>query len=210
MQLGGKRRVFAPKANDDAPLFDVERRNARLNRHDFEPQHVQQIGNRFRRFAKAIRQLVRDLVNLGQRRNVRQPPIQAQAQAGFRHIVLRQLRRDRQIDQRRGEERHMRFFGGARFLGFGARQVYRISKQTAVQIEPDRRNVPRLPRTENFARAANFEIAHRDLKTRAEFARFGDGLQPLVRFGGERMIFLVEEIRIRARRAAPDASTQLV
>src|SRR6185436_20691375 len=79
-----------------------------------------------------------------------------------------------------------------------------------VEVEADRRDVTRLLRAEQAARAADLEVAHRDLEAGAEIGELADGLQPLVRLLGELVIARVQEVRVRALPAATDSTSQLV
>ena len=68
----------------------------------------------------------------------------------------------------------------------------------------------RLLGAEQVARAADLEVAHRDLEARAEVGELADRLQPLVRLLGELVVGRVQEVRVRALAAPADAAAQLV
>ena len=86
----------------------------------------------------------------------------------------------------------------------------RLGDHLDVEVEADRGDVTRLLGAEQVARAADLEVAHRDLETGTEVGELADRLQPLVRLFGERAIGRIEEVRVRALPAAADAAAQLV
>ena len=68
----------------------------------------------------------------------------------------------------------------------------------------------RLLAAEQVPRAADLEVAHRDLEPRPEVGELADRLQPLVGLLGEARVVRVEQIRVRPLTAAADAAAQLV
>ena len=86
----------------------------------------------------------------------------------------------------------------------------RFGHHLDVEVEADRGDVTRLLGAEQVARAADLEVAHRDLETRTEIGELADRLQPFVRLLGERAVGRVQQVRVRALTAASDAAAQLV
>ncbi len=70
--------------------------------------------------------------------------------------------------------------------------------------------MPRLLGAEQVARAANLEVAHRDLEARPEIGELADRLQPLVGLFGQRAVGRVEEVCVRALPASSDSPPKLI
>ena len=58
-----------------------------------------------------------------------------------------------------------------------------LLEQLAIKVKPDRTDVPALLRPEHVARAADFQIAHRDFKPAAQGRVLLDGANPFARIG---------------------------
>ena len=86
----------------------------------------------------------------------------------------------------------------------------RLGHELAVEVEADGRDVARLLAAEQVARAADLEVAHRDLEPGAEVGELADRAQALVRLLGERAVRWVQQVRVRALPASTDAAAQLV
>ncbi len=67
----------------------------------------------------------------------------------------------------------------------------------AVQVVADGGDVSRLRFAEEVAGAADLEVAHRDLETRAQFGRFADRAQAFVCLLGEHHVAGMEEVGVR-------------
>ena len=81
------------------------------------------------------------------------------------------MRGDRQVDLHLGRDlRHL-----ARQLADG------FGDHLHVEVETDRGDVARLLGAEQVARAADLEVAHRDLEAGTEVGELADRLQPFVR-----------------------------
>ena len=63
---------------------------------------------------------------------------------------------------------------------------------------------------EQVARAADLEVAHRDLEAAAERGVVADRAQPLVGGLGEHLVGRVEQVGVGALAAAADPAAQLV
>ena len=115
------------------------------------------------------------------------------------------MRRHRKVDECRGAPTR-------RLATFAARapHLHGISEKLRVEIEANRRNVPRLFATEQVARAANLKIRERQLKSGAEVRCVKNRLEALARIIGERLFPSIEEIAPGATTAAADAATQLI
>ncbi len=79
-----------------------------------------------------------------------------------------------------------------------------------VEVVADRGDVAGLVGAEQVARAADLEVAHRDLEPRAELGLLADRPQPLVGLLGQHPVARVEQVRVRALAGPPDAAAQLV
>ena len=64
--------------------------------------------------------------------------------------------------------------------------------------------------SEQAAGAADFEVAHRDLETRAEIGELADRLQSFVGLFGEFLVARVQQVCVRALTAPADPSPQLI
>ena len=90
------------------------------------------------------------------------------------------------------------------------RSAIASAKQLAVRIESDRRDEPGLRGAEQVAGAANLEIAHGDLQTRAQMRELANRFQARFRVLAERLVSLIEQIAVRLMVRTPDAAAQLV
>ena len=113
--------------------------------------------------------------------------------------------RDRKVDERCRPSSSWRAT-----LAIRTTNLYRIGEELRVEIEADRRNVPRLFATEQVARAANFEVGKCQLEAGAEVRRIEDRLQALARIISERLFASVEQVAPGATTAAPHTTTQLI
>ena len=68
----------------------------------------------------------------------------------------------------------------------------------------------RLLGAEQVARAADLEVAHRDLEARAELRIFADGLEALFCDLGEHLAFAERQIGVGMAARAADAAAQLM
>ena len=65
-------------------------------------------------------------------------------------------------------------------------------------------------RAENVAGTADLQVAHCDLKSRAELGIFADRLQTLRRNFGQHLALRISEVCISTARRTPDASADLM
>ena len=93
---------------------------------------------------------------------------------------------------------------------FAGELADRFGDHLDVEVEADRGDVTRLLGAEQVARAADLEVAHRDLEAGTEVGELADRLQALVRLLGERTIARIQEVRVRALPAPADPAAQLV
>ena len=174
----------------------------------------------FRQRTETLLKFAHHFLNVTLITHIRQAPVQTQTQRRIRNIFFGNLRHHRQINRRRVQHalcgiqrlvRVLRVLAVPAFrVCFCARFLNCAREQTRVQIQTDCRDMPRLPRAENFARTANFQIAHRHLKARAQFRCFRNRLQTHARFVRNVRLLVVQKIRKRARGTAPDAPAQLI
>ena len=113
--------------------------------------------------------------------------------------------RDRQVDERRGAT--TRRFSP---LATRATNLYRIGEELRVEIEANRRNVPRLLAAEQVARATNLKVGECQLESGAEVRRIEDCLEALARIIGERLFATIEQVAPGAATAATNATAQLI
>ena len=134
---------------------------------------------------------MRHLIHAGEGVEVGDAPVEGDAQRIVRHVRRRQEGRHRQIE--RDGPLLRRRLAGARLLDGGV-------QEPRVEIEADRRDMAALLRAEDVARAANLQIAHRQLEARAEVSRLLDRLQALLRLRRHRLRGVVEEVGVGAVR----------
>ena len=130
------------------------------------------------RRAVAVLPLGADVVDVGRRRDRGEPAVRLHAHVVARDVVARQVRVDRHVD--------LTSTGSAHRLALELAD--RLGDHLAVEVEADRGDVARLLAAEQVARAADLEVAHRDLEARAEVGELADRLQPLVRLLGEHAV----------------------
>ena len=141
------------------------------------PGEVEQRGGRRRRRAVAVLPLGADVVDVGRIRDRGEAAVRLHAHVVAPHVVLGKVGLHRQVD--RDLERQ---------LGHLALELAdRLGDELAVQVEADGRDVARLLAAEQVARAADLEVAHRDLEARPEVGELADRPEPLVRLLGERV-----------------------
>src|SRR6185436_2387485 len=85
-----------------------------------------------------------------------------------------------------------------------------LFEQLAIEIEAHRGDVPALLRAEEIARAANFQVAHRDFEPAAEARRLLDGADALPRIRQQAGMTGQKQIRISLMLVAPHAPAKLV
>ncbi len=96
-------------------------------------------------------------------------------------------------------------------LGFLAAQfLHRVLEQLAVEIEPDRVDVPVLLAAEQVAGAADLQIECGDPESGAQVAELADGRQALARHFRQDLVGGDEEVGVGPAVAAADAAAQLV
>ncbi len=172
-----------------------------------EPGHLQQPFHRLRQRPVPVDQLGADRV---QRLGVdgrRELAVRLQPQPLSRHVVVRDVGVDGQVDPDLGEL----LLG---FPGFRARVppegIDRLTDQPHVEVEADARDVPGLLGAEDVARTADFQVLHRDRHARAELGVLRDRRQPVVRGVGQRLLRRVQEVGVPALARPPDSAAQLV
>ncbi len=127
-------------------------------------------------------------------------PVRLEAQILPRHVVLRQVRVEREIELDLGR------LAERLALQLGDHLVDHL----AVQVVADGGDVARLAGAEQVAGAPDLEVAHGDLEAAAELGGLTDRLQPFVCLLGQRRLRRIEEIGVGAHAGAADATTELV
>ncbi len=131
--------------------------------------------------------------------------VQRQSLLNVAAIVGGQDRRRVQVDfGGRGEWR-----GEVRLLAV-LQRFHRVVQHVGVKLEADLVNFARLLVAEHFARAANFEVVHRQIEAGAELFHLLDRFEPALRLFRQSLRIVHEQIRIRLVMRAPDAPAQLV
>ena len=77
-------------------------------------------------------------------------------------------------------------------------------------MKADGLNMSMLTRAEQFARAADFQIPHRNRIARAELCVLSDDLESLLTFERRGKFSVAEKVRIGARRSPSDPAAQLI
>ena len=88
--------------------------------------------------------------------------------------------------------------------------LHGFADQPDVHVEADARDVAGLLRAEHVARATHFQVLLRHGHAGAQVVVLGDGGKAVVGGLCERLVFGVQEVRVRALAGAPHASAQLV
>ena len=115
-------------------------------------------------------------------------------------VLLGDVRVDRQLEPQLG-------------LALGdvaAERADGLADHAQVEVEADARDVAGLLAAEQVAGAADLQVLQRDLHAGAELVVGRDRLEPVVRGLGERLVGVVEEVRVAALAATADAAAQLV
>src|SRR4029077_15279262 len=86
----------------------------------------------------------------------------------------------------------------------------RLRQQPRVQVEPDRRHMPRLLPAEDVPRPADLEVGERDLEPGAQLRRVEDRLEPLPRLLAHPLATAIQEVGVRAPGRTPDPPAELV
>ena len=117
-----------------------------------------------------------------------------------RHVVVRDVRVDRQLDPDLGPL-------GRRVV---LQLAHRLADHPHVEVEPDPGDVPGLLAAEQVPGAADLQVLQRDVHAGADLGVLRHRGQPLVRGLGQRLLRRVEEVRVRPLPAAADPAAQLV
>src|ERR1035437_9264998 len=94
------------------------------------------------------------------------------------------------------------------FLAFQARDAF--LEQLAVEVEADGGDVAALFRTEDVARAANLQVAHRDFEPAAEGRVLLDRADPFARALDEVYMARQKNVSVRLVFVAADAAAKLI
>ena len=97
---------------------------------------------------------------------------------------------------------------GFTFLAF--QRADALLEQLAVEFKPDGGDVAALLRAEQIARAANFQIAHRDFESAAERGVLLHRADALAHVREQARVARQQQIRVSLMLVAPDAPAQLV
>ena len=99
---------------------------------------------------------------------------------------------------------------GPRGFGFVLELPHGLFQQLAIHLITHGRDMAGLLRAQNVSRAANFQIAHRDLEARAQVRIFLDRLESLRRDRRHGPIRRQKQIAIRPMLPPPDPAAKLV
>ena len=168
--------------------------------HDAQSRDLEEVLHRLGRRAVAVAQLRLDLVDGLERLDGRELLVRLEAQPLPRHVVVRQVRIDRQLDLDLG--RHVD--GVAAEVGDG------LADEADVEVEAHALDVTGLLAAEQVAGAADLEVLHGDGHAGAEVGVARDGAQAVVRRLGHRLLGRVEEVGVGPLASTTHATAQLV
>src|SRR6266850_673204 len=188
------------KSHGDPASLALDRGNAQALAHGFEYRVLQKVFYRYRRGAKAVCQLLSNVLLVlfgGDRRNAL---VRSQAEVFAGNVILG----DSNVEAEAERGTQLR-------RGFLALQFRNGALQhLAVHVKTDGFNVAMLLPPEHVSCAAQFEVEGGDSKACAQFAEFLHGREALSRDVREHGLGRNEEIRVCALARTPDAPSQLV
>ena len=179
-------------------LFDF--RDAALPGRVAQKRHLDKPLDALRRVAVAVDQFVRHIERVFLAADVRDAPVHLEPAVVCRDIPLGDMRLDLQIQQALGLLRPL--------LALFLRD--RIAEQLQIEVVADGLHVAVLFAAEQAPRAADLEVAHRNLKARTEFRKFPDCRKALLCDFRKDLIRRKREIGVRAPGASADAPADLV
>src|SRR5579863_2818791 len=165
-----------------------------------QPRHLEQVEDRLGRRAVPVGQLLEGGGDVGLGVDGGDPGVGLQPQPFAGHIVVRDVRVDRQLDPDLG------FFRRAVALQL----VDRLADHPHVQVEPDPGDMPGLLAAEQVARAADLQVLQGHVHARAYLGVLGHGGQALVRGLGQGRLGRVQEVGVGPLRAAADPAADLM
>src|SRR3954470_8829985 len=162
-----------------------------------------QVLERVRNRAEAVFELLAQRAELGHLARARHAAMDVDLRLLVGDVVGRDVGVDVDV-----EAYGLRLVGRREALGL--LRPDRLVEHAHVQLEPERRDVAGLLVAEQVARAADLEVAHRDLEARAELGVVAQRAQALRRLLRQRGRARVQEVRVRALARATHAAADLV
>ena len=145
-----------------------------------------QVHHALRGVSVPVDDFVQQIVCILLRADGRHAAVQIHALLAGGNVALRNVRRH--IEVRRAFRLLERLFP--------ALLEYCVFEQFEIHIVADRQHVPRLLRAQQIARAANFEVAHRNFESRAKLRVLTDGFESLFCDFGQNLSTPEGQIRV--------------
>src|SRR5580704_4336495 len=165
-----------------------------------QPRHLEQVEDRLGWRAVPVGQLLKSCDDVGFGVDGGDPGVGLQSEPFAGHVVVRDVRVDRQL--------HPDF--GLLRRAVALQLADRLADHPYVQVEADPGDMPGLLAAEQVARAADLQVLQGDVHAGAHLGVLGHGGQTFVRRLGQRRLGREEEIGVSPFRAAADPSAELV
>ena len=198
------RRVFL-EADADQPWRCVHLEYAVGFGQHTQTVHVDQGLPLWRQLAKAVHDLFGQAVDLVAILGSGQLFVKAQAQMHVAAVVVRQKRGRMQIDLGRGVKRAEQIR-----LDAGFEAAHRFGQHFVVELKAHFQHIATLVFAQHFARAANLQIVHSQVKAAAQFFHLLNRVQALTGLFGQAFQVGHHQVGISLVVAAAHASAQLV
>src|SRR5690606_10511604 len=183
----------------------LELRGAESLREQLQPRDLEQRLRRRRQQPEPVDQLDLELIELLARGRVRDPLVVHEPGVHVRHVVLRDQRRQAELDLRAVRERIVEIRLAALLQLFhGARE------ELVVEREADARDLAALPLAEELAGAADLEIVRREREADAERLERFDRLEPFRRLRRQRALRRRDQIGVGLMVRTADAAAELM
>jgi len=178
--VAGIERERRPDAQCQPLLVDDDAGDALANRDHAQFGDRDEIGERLGQRPEAVAHAGHDLVDILERARRGELLVDRDLLRDLRDVVVGDEGVEFDVD----DGFTLGLALGERTSAFGDR----IGEQLDVRLETDGADEPGLRRTQQIARAANLEIAHRDLQSRTQMGEFADRFQARLGVFAERQM----------------------